>query len=188
MTIVVNLLLLNMTDLVLVTVVDSNVESELIPVPILVALILCDVSSAPASNETTINRVVISDQGMSEKGLALKRYSAVPEFLLNSEIAPRFTEIPLVGAVSLVDECLHIPGLPVVEVLELEHRVVKTIKERISIRWGGSEIEPGLNVPIFVAVDATSFGKRNGEVSNAVIMEELLSIEVADVPVVKHGH
>lgn len=60
----IDLLLLNMVKSCFVVVVDRNVESELVPISILVALILCDLSSAPASNETTMNGVVISDQGI----------------------------------------------------------------------------------------------------------------------------
>jgi hypothetical protein len=45
----------------------------------------------------------------------------------------------------------------------------------------------GFIIPIFVAVHATGLGERDGEVADAIVMEELLSVEIADVPVFKHS-
>jgi hypothetical protein len=45
----------------------------------------------------------------------------------------------------------------------------------------------GFNIPILVAVHATGLSERDGEVTDAIVMEELLSIEITDVPVLKNS-
>lgn len=187
---VIYLLMLDMGNLVLLTVVQGDVKGEFVSVAILIALVLHNMAGTPTRLVSTIDVVVVADKGVAKDGRAAKPWnSALPllEPCPSGLVLP--TQIAFITVPHLVIEFRDIPWLPVVEVSELKDGVVEAIHLWVRLLYILTRRHRRTqDLPVFVAVDTSSLSKGDHEVSDTGVAKVLQAPEIADVPPGKLSH